>query len=250
VEIDLAFFAYAVPAVLFAGVSKGGFAGGAAFAATPLLALILGPGEAIGLMLPLLMLMDVAALRPYWKKWDTPSALAMISGTIPGILVAALVYRYTDPDLFRLLIGLMALAFVGWQGVRRLGLYRPEAHHLSLFAGRVAGFVAGFTSFVSHAGGPPAAVYLLSQRLTKTQYQATTVLVFWAVNIAKFVPYAFLGMFTRQTALADLFLAPFALLGAWLGVRAHWIVPEWLFFAVTYVLLTAAGLRLIWDGLI
>ncbi|RME16819.1 MAG: sulfite exporter TauE/SafE family protein [Alphaproteobacteria bacterium] len=248
-EIDLAFFAYAVPAVLFAGVSKGGFAGGAAFAATPLLALILGPGEAIGLMLPLLMLMDVAALRPYWKKWDTRSALAMISGTIPGILVAALVYRYTDPDLFRLLIGLMALAFVGWQGVRRLGLYRPEAHHLSLLAGRVAGFVAGFTSFVSHAGGPPAAVFLLSRGLDKITYQATSVIVFWAINAAKAVPYALLGIFTARTLLADLLLAPVALLGVWLGVRAHRIVPERAFFALTYALLLATGGKLVWDAL-
>ena len=56
-QLDPAFFAVAVPAVLFAGVSKGGFGSGAAFAATPLLALILEPGQALGLMLPLLMLL-------------------------------------------------------------------------------------------------------------------------------------------------------------------------------------------------
>ena len=40
------------------------------------------------------------------------------------------------------------------------------------------------------------------------------------INIAKFIPYAFLGMFTLETAKANLVLAPFALLGAWIGVRA------------------------------
>jgi len=49
-QLDLTFFALAVPAVIFAGVLKGGFGSGAAFAATPLLALILEPGAAIGLM--------------------------------------------------------------------------------------------------------------------------------------------------------------------------------------------------------
>ncbi|HBZ44136.1 MAG TPA: hypothetical protein DEO85_08810, partial [Maritimibacter sp.] len=77
-ELDFTFFAIAIPAVIFAGVSKGGFGSGAAFAATPLLALILEPGQAIGLMLPLLMLMDVTALKPYWKKWDGPAAGALI----------------------------------------------------------------------------------------------------------------------------------------------------------------------------
>ena len=91
--------------------------------------------------------------------------------------------------------------------------------------GTLAGLAVGFTSFVSHAGGPPAAVYLLSLKLRKTEYQASTVLIFWAINIAKAVPYAGLGLFTRETLLLDLLLAPFALLGAWLGVRLHHSIP-------------------------
>ena len=74
-------------------------------------------------------------------------------------------------------------------------------------------------------------------------------LVFWAINVAKFVPYAYLGMFTRQTLLADLALAPFALAGAWFGVWAHRLLPERAFFAITYVLLSVTGAKLVWDGL-
>jgi len=69
------------------------------------------------------------------------------------------------------------------------------------------------------------------------------------LNIAKFVPYAFLGLFTAQTFLANLVLAPFALLGTWIGVRAHHILPERVFFAITYALLSVTGAKLIWDGL-
>jgi uncharacterized membrane protein YfcA len=56
-------------------------------------------------------------------------------------------------------------------------------------------------------------------------------------------------MFTLETAKANLVLAPFALAGTWLGVRAHHAVPERIFFALTYVFLTITGLKLIWDGL-
>ncbi|GKY86156.1 UPF0721 transmembrane protein [Sinisalibacter aestuarii] len=248
-ELDLTFFAVAIPAVIFSGFSKGGFAGGAAFASTPLLALILEPGQAIGLMLPLLMMMDVAALKPYWKKWDAPAATAMIIGSIPGVALASAIYSYTDPDVFRLLIGAMSVLFVGWQMVRQLGLYRPEAHRLSLGAGRIAGFVAGFTSFISHAGGPPSAIFLLSRGLDKLTYQSTTVIIFWVVNAVKAVPYAFLGIFTAQTLLADLLLAPVAFLGVWLGVQAHKAVSEKFFFGLTYVMLLATGTKLIWDAL-
>jgi uncharacterized membrane protein YfcA len=85
--------------------------------------------------------------------------------------------------------------------------------------------------------------------LDKTAFQATTVLLFWMVNVVKFIPYAFLGIFTVQTVVMDVLLAPFALLGAWLGVKAHRVVPERVFFAVTYLLLTVTGVKLIWDGL-
>ena len=70
-----------------------------------------------------------------------------------------------------------------------------------------------------------------------------------AINIAKAVPYAFLGIFTVQTLLVDLVLAPVALVGAWIGVKLHFAVPERLFFLLTYVMLVLTGAKLIWDGL-
>lgn len=248
-ELNGLFFALAVPAVLFAGVSKGGFGSGAAFASTSILALVLDPAQALALMLPLLMVMDVAALGPYWRKWNWPDAKMMMLGCLPGVALGVWLFRVADADVLRMLIGILSIAFVAWQVAKSRGLVHPFANRLPGWAGMLAGAVAGFTSFVSHAGGPPAAVYLLSQKLTKTQYQATTVIVFWVINIAKVIPYAFLGMFTVQTSLADLVLAPVAFGGVWLGVRAHRMVSERIFFAVTYVALCLTGAKLIWDAL-
>ncbi|MEE4187342.1 MAG: sulfite exporter TauE/SafE family protein, partial [Roseobacter sp.] len=236
--LDLTFFLIAGPAVIFAGVSKGGFGSGAAFASASVLALVVEPGLALGVMLPLLMLIDVSTLKPYWGKWDRQASVLLIAGGVPGVALGAALYKVAEPDVFRVLIGAISVGFVIWQLAVRGGLVRAAAQVLPPAAGLAAGVVAGFTSFVSHAGGPPAAVYLLSKRLGKTEFQATTVLVFWVVNIVKFVPYAFLGMFTLETGIANLVLAPFALFGAWLGVKAHRLVPETLFFALTYVLLS------------
>ena len=247
--LDLWFFAIAGPAVLFAGISKGGFGSGAAFASASVLALVVDPGLALGVMLPLLMLIDVASLKPYWGRWHLREALLIIAGAIPGVALGTALYRIASPDLLRLLIGLVSVGFVAWQISVKRGWLRIGARQMPDGAGLIAGIAVGLTSFVSHAGGPPAAVFLLSRGLSKTGYQATSVLIFWAVNIAKFVPYTFLGMFTLETAQANLVLAPFALIGAWLGVRAHRIVPERAFFALTYVLLTVTGVKLIWDGL-
>lgn len=245
---DWSFFAVAIPAVIFAGISKGGFGSGAAFASASILALVLTPGQALGVMLPLLMLMDVANLKPYWRKWHWPSARLLILGGIPGIVIGALVYRITSDDVIRFLIGAMSVGFVLWQLARARGWVKASDVQLTDRAGLLAGAAAGFTSFVSHAGGPPAAIYMLSLKLGKTQFQANTVIVFWAINLIKAFFYAFLGIFTLQTLLVDVALAPFALIGAWIGVKAHHLVPENVFFAITYVLLLLTGTKLILDA--
>lgn len=236
-------------AVTFAGVSKGGFGSGAAFASAAILALVMAPGAAIGIMLPLLMLIDAATLRPFWRRWNVRDTWLLIFGGLPGVALGAAFYKAADPDHLRLLIGAIAILFVIWQITARAGKTPLAGRPMPAWGGVLAGVVAGFTSFVAHAGGPAAAVYLLSRRPGKTEFQATTVIVFWVNNLAKAIPYGVLGIFTYETLWLDLWLAPFALLGTWLGVKAHFAIPERAFFALTYVLLTVTGSKLVWDGL-
>ena len=248
-NLDFAFFAVAVPVVIFAGISKAGFGSGGAFVSSAILAILLDPGVALALMLPLLMVIDVATLRPYWRDWNLRAAGVLIAGAVPGVILGALVFRQADPDLIRLLIGVISLMFVSWQLARAMGWIQPAKEVLASWVGMVAGLAAGFTSFVSHAGGPPAAVYLLSRKLSKTEFQATTVLTFNAINAMKVAPYVMLGLFSKDTVVANLALAPVVLLGAWIGVWAHKMVSERLFFSLTHVLLTITGIKLIWDAL-
>lgn len=247
-EFDVLFFAAAVPAVLLAGVSKGGFDTAGAIAAAPLLALVIDPRLAVALMLPILMLMDVASLRAYWRRWSWPEARMMMLGAIPGVAVGWALFGAVSANGVRLMIGLLALAFVAYNLARRFGLIpldRPQPLRSGLFWGSLA----GFTSFVGHAGGPPAAVYMLGRRLAKTPFQATSVVTFWWVNLLKFPPYVALGMFNGETVRATLFLAPIGLAGVALGAWAHKRVSDVWFFGLTYVLLAATGVKLIGDAL-
>ena len=243
------FILIATFATVFAGISKGGFGSGAAFASAAILATIIEPGSAIGIMLPLLILMDFVSLKPYWRKWVSRESWILVVGSIPGVILGALLYSNISADFFRFLIGIICLAFVFWQALQTWTIIQKPIRPLSDFFGIFLGCFAGFTSFISHAGGPPAAIYLLSKKPTKTEYQATTVIVFWAVNLAKAVPYTFLGLFTLETLFLDLILAPFALLGVWIGVKAHYMISEHLFFSFTYILLILTGARLIWVAL-
>lgn len=246
---DTFFFAMAIPAVILAGMSKGGFGASVAFAATPLLALILEPGQAVGLMLPLLMVMDVTALKVYWRKWDWSVAFPLIIGALPGIALGGLLYKIANPDVFRFLIGTVAIGFVLYQIARSKRWLRTAERKLGKGYGVFWGGVTGFTSFISHAGGPPAAVYMLSQGLDKTTYQATSVIVFWAVNLLKFIPYFMVGIFSKDTFTADLYLVPAAIAGVMIGAWLHRRMSDRFFFAITYTFLMITGAKLIWDAL-
>jgi uncharacterized membrane protein YfcA len=249
VTLDFTFFAAAIPAVLISAASKGGFGGGAGFASAPLLALAMPPAEAVGLLLPLLMLMDVLSLPHYWRRWEWRHSLLLMAGGIPGTLLGWWVFGGISADGVRLFIGLTALGFVLFQVAKSRGWLRPPDSDPGAAKGLLWGTVTGFTSFISHAGGPPASMYLLGLKLDKTTYQASTVLVFWWINLIKVPAYIEVGMLNRSLVTPILVLAPIAVGGVFVGVWAHHRVSDRFFFALTYTLLAVTGAKLVWDAL-
>jgi hypothetical protein len=243
-------FALAALAAMLAGVSKGGFGGSLGFASSAILALVMEPGTALALMLPVLMAIDIAAVRAYWGRWHRPSAKAILLGSLPGMAVGAALFFVVSADAIRVLIGLIAVGFVAFQLARKAGWISPRPRPFDARKGWVAGSAVGFTSFVAHAGGPPFAVFMLGQDgIGKTEYHATSVIVFWVVNAIKAVIYALIGLFSLSTLGASALMIPFALAGTLIGVRAHDVISERAFFSVAYAALVATGLKLLWDGL-
>lgn len=245
--MSLGFLLAALPAVLITGISKGGFGGGLGIIAVPLMALVISPAEAAAIMLPLLCLMDMIGLRAYRRRWDGRVLRAMVPGAVLGIAVGSLAFGYLDESLIRLLLGVIAVTFSGKYFLgQRAG--SPAARHRPLLGG-FWGMVAGFTSTLAHAGGPPANVYLLPLRLDKSVFVGTAVVFFAAINLAKVVPYAVLGLFQREVLTAALFLAPVAAAGMLLGVWLHSRVNDRLFYGTCYVFVLLTGVKLVADGL-
>ena len=111
------------------------------------------------------------------------------------------------------------------------------------------GAVSGFTSTLAHAGGPPFAIWMLPQKLDKTVLVATSVVFFLVVNYVKLVPYAFLGQLSPPNLATALMFSPLAPIGIALGVWLHKRITERVFYAISYGLLFATGVKLIWDAL-
>jgi uncharacterized membrane protein YfcA len=109
--------------------------------------------------------------------------------------------------------------------------------------------VAGFASFISHAGGPPFQVYLLPQKLPKIVFAGTSTLFFTAINLVKLAPYHQLRPYDTEQMMGAVVLIPFALIGTVVGAYlTRKIADEWFFKAVQIGLL-AISLKLIADAL-
>lgn len=242
------FYAAAVPAALIAAVSKGGFGGGLVVMAVPIMSLAVPPVQAAAIMLPILCLMDLFTVWAYRKAWDKRNMLILAPAGLAGTAIGWVTFRSLDQDAVRLLIGVIAVSFALYFF---LPFFRPpeKAAGTSVAKGGFWGTLAGFTSFVAHAGGPPINVYLLPQRLEKRFYVGTTAVYFMVLNYLKLVPYVELGQFRWANLSTALVLLPLAPLGVWLGLKLQRRINDVMFYKVCYGLLLLTGVKLLGDGL-
>lgn len=245
---DPYFYLLAVPVVLLVGISKGGFGGGLGTLAVPLLALMIDPRLAAAILLPILCVMDVFSVWSFRGTWDKLNIKYLLPGALLGTLAGALTFHITNVDMIRLLVGVLALYFVGhyvW-GLRLL--QQSQRKQASKIRGTFWGALAGYTSYIAHAGGPPVSIYLLPQHLNKVALVGTTVLFFTIINLIKLIPYAWLGQLDGDTLMTSLMLMPLAPIGVKLGVYLlHKVSDKW-FYWVCYGFLFLAGLKLVYEG--
>lgn len=240
------FYAVAIPAILLMGISKGGFGSGAGLFATPLMALAVPIPQAAAILLPILVVMDVAGLWAYRGVFSRENMKVILVGGVAGVALGALTFRYFDEAWIRLILGGIAIGFVLQRYAMRAGS-KPAPR--STAKGFFWSAFAGLTSTIAHAGGPPLSVYLLPQRLDKAVLVGTTVIFFAVINVVKLVPYAWLGLFDARNLSTSLALAALAPVGIWLGVFLMRRTSERLFYRIAYGLLLLVGAKLIWDGL-
>ena len=245
---DPYFYLAAVPAVMLFGIAKGGFGGGLGVMAVPLMALVISPVQAAGILLPILCLMDLVTLWAYRGRWIIAELRLLIPWSLVGIAAGTLLFGFMSPAVIRLILGVIAVAFTLQHWLHRA--FRADAQGvLPPRIGMAAAATAGFTSFIAHAGGPPISMYLLRRKLDRTAFVATTVVFFAVVNYVKLVPYAWLGQLDTANLYTSLVLAPLAPIGVAAGVWMHNRVSDRFFFQVAYTLLFLVGLRLVYQGI-
>jgi uncharacterized protein len=245
---DPFFWTIAILAVFVVALSKSGLLGSLGMVAVPLLTLVMPARDAAGMMLPLLLVMDAIAIWTYRKDCDWRIIRIMIPGALAGTLVGWALWAVVSDAMVLLFVGVVTLLFVldSLLPLRKQLEGLPPSKPWGTFWG---GF-AGFTSFISHTGGPPFQIYTLPQRLPPVTYSGTSAFFFAIVNTAKLIPYFFLGQLSVGNLTIGALLTPVAVGGIFLGVFLVRRISVGLFYRIAYWLVFLLALKLVYDGVI
>ena len=242
------FYLFAIPAVLLIGLAKGGFSGLGALG-TPLIALAIDPVRGAAILLPILIVQDVVGVAAFRKTWDAGVLKAMLPGAVAGVALGWWFAASVSSSAILAVLGAISILFGGYRlwAERGGGLSAPS--NSPAWVGSLFGVATGFTSQIAHAGGPPFQMWVLPRRLPRDVLVGTTAIFFAIVNWVKVPAYLALGQFTFANAVATLSLLPFAILASLAGVKLVRKIPVERFYTIIYLLMIAAGAKLLFDGL-
>ncbi|WP_114970009.1 sulfite exporter TauE/SafE family protein [Rhodoferax ferrireducens] len=242
---DPYFYAVTVPAVLLLGISKSGFGAGFGSLAVPMMALAVTVPEAAAILMPVLLVMDVLGMAAFRNDFDMKLLKFLIPCGLVGIVIGALLFKVLDAHTVAGIVGGFTLLFLA----QRL-LFPPKVDSAPppKWLGAILTATSGFTSFIAHAGGPPINAYVIPLRLSPVKFTATMAFFFFIINLAKWIPYAWLGLLDTRNMATSLVLLPVAPLGVWVGVRLARRISPVLFYRLLYLGMFLTGTKLVWDA--
>lgn len=220
--------------------------------AGPVLAAALGAPVASGLMVPLLVLGDLFALGYYRQHADWKLILRLVPGVLLGFVITAVLFRLLSAQALGRIIGVLILASVGLELWRRWQERHRREHELEPMRSKVGalffGALAGMTTMAANAGGTAMTLYLVKMRVSMLAFMGTSAWFFFVLNLSKIPVIVPLGFVTRETLMADLYLAIFIVVGAFTGVFVFRRMNERVFTAVALGLSALAAVYLIVRG--
>jgi len=211
----------------------------------PMMALSVTVPQAAAILMPVLLVMDLLGMAAFRKDFDLALLKFLIPFGLVGIGVGALLFKVLNPHTVAGIVGGFTLLFLA----QRL-LFPPKADSAPppKWLGALLTATSGFTSFIAHAGGPPINAYVIPLRLSPLKFTATMAFFFFFINLAKWLPYAWLGLLDMRNMATSLVLLPIAPIGVWVGVRLARRISPVLFYRLLYLGMFLTGVKLLWDA--
>ena len=198
-----------------------------------------------GLQLGMLCMADVIAVIWYRRNANWRLILRLIPAAAAGLLAGTLLVNQLNDRTMAVTIGIIVLFLCGISIVKDYVLKDVNRIPTHWTFGATAGFLAGFTTLIANAAGPVMALYFLALKLEKKEYVGTGAWFFLLMNWTKLPIFVCQERITMQSAMADLIMLPFIIVGAIIGsVMLKHISQEW-FNRIVVIFSIIAALKLI-----
>ena len=252
----IGFFVFGILATLLVAISKAGFGGAMGSLSLPLMLLVLSPGLALSVLLPIFLLCDFYVGWKYYRHAVRRIVIIMTLAACLGQVLGWLLYKQINAEILMFIIGALAV-FTATRYFWRLyhpgeniGLARVALRHLRRRIDRALGWMglAGIASFISLTGGIPSQIYLLPLNLPRAYYVGTMGWSFLLVNLAKLPFFIELGLFDGASLTASLALAGFVPIGVALGLWLNRAMNDAWFYHISHFFLLLLGLQLSWQA--
>ena len=245
------FLALAFCATLTTAISKAGF-GGAVAIGIPILLLVTTPRIALGVTLPILLVIDVWVLYAMRDKINRQLLVIMTVFGMAGHAIGWAFFDYISNDVLT--------AFIGGMSVFTTILFfkrhftrtskSATAQYPSAHMWRRGAFwcsLSGISSFISVTGGIPLQIFLLPYKLPRAFYVGTAAAFFFLLNLSKIPLYWDLGVLNADVIMVSAMLLPAIPLGVILGRKINHLLSDKQFYFALHVILGITGTKLLID---
>jgi uncharacterized membrane protein YfcA len=208
---------------------------GFALIATPLVAVLVGPKEAVvGLTIVGPVLTTQLWLRDRGSVDRGAVGLITVAALV-GMPIGILVLTRADERTLTALIALAVIAFalLLWRGLRVPARPATDA---------VAGFTAGVLSTSTGTSGPPIVIALSAKEMPPVPFRATISVIFLIQSGVALLAFALARQFDLDAVLVALAGLPGVLLGAFVGERGFRRLDPVAFRRVVLAMLLTSGI--------
>ena len=213
----------------------------------PLFALIFGAKVSTGIVLILLCMADLIAVIYYRKKFLWSEVKKLLPLSIIGLLLGLLLGNYVDDKLFKIAIGFCILIGIAIMLLLEQAKKSTQENLVNRpWYAPLFGLILGFSTMVGNAAGPALSVYMLSKRLDKYTFAATSAWFIFILNLTKIPLQAFVwNNISMKGLYLNLLALPFILLGGFIGIKIIKIIPEKTFRFLILSLVVLSSILLI-----
>jgi uncharacterized membrane protein YfcA len=226
-----------------AGLAKGATAMGLPLIATPILASVFGPRQAVVIITIPIVVANTLLVLQSWRAWGVLRSLVpLVAANALGTVAGALLLAGLDQRTFAILITAMVALFllrgerlVGDPGARRARTLVP-----------VVGFVGGVMQGTTSISSPVIGSFFHALRLSPRDYVITLAAVFQLSSTVQVISYAALGLFTPELLALGVIACIPMLIALMAGIALRGRLDQARFRQLIVVLLVASVANLLW----